>query len=137
VQVGISRFVKILCLPSRTDDANFSKAAPARSGLGCKRRCTYACSEQGLENAMPLTRASEQPVLKRDEIRFLMSNGANEVICNISHRALLAFGVTVGMTDTGDIFLAYRDEIEHAASAKYDRTAHEQYEILDIDENDL
>jgi hypothetical protein len=86
---------------------------------------------------MPLTRASEQPVLRRDEIRFLMSDGGDEVICNISHRALLVLGATVGITDVRDIFSAYRDEIERAASDKYDRTAREQYEILEIGERDL
>jgi hypothetical protein len=89
------------------------------------------------EKAMPLTRASERPVLRPDEIRFLMSNGANEVICNISLRVLLALGASVGMTDTRDIFRTYRDQIERAASGKYDRSAREQYEILDVEEGDF
>jgi hypothetical protein len=86
---------------------------------------------------MPLTRASEQPALRRDEIRFLMNDGAKEVICNVSDRVLLAFGAAVGMTDARDIFWAYRDEFERAASEKYDRTARQQYEVLDLDKDDL
>jgi hypothetical protein len=96
-----------------------------------------AAADQDLGNAMPLTRASELAVLRQDEVRFLMSNGANEVICNISHRTLLAFGAAVGMTDARDIFWAYRDEIERAASDKHDRTTRKQYEILDVVETDL
>jgi Protein of unknown function (DUF1488) len=86
---------------------------------------------------MPLARASEQPVLRRDEVRFLMNDGAAEVICNISHRVLLAFGAAAGMTDAREIFRAYRDEIDRAASDKYDRTAREQYEVLEVDKDDL
>jgi hypothetical protein len=86
---------------------------------------------------MPLTRASEQPVFRRDEICFLMKNGAEEVICTVSIRILLAFGDTVGTNDPQTIFSAYREEIERAASQKYDRIAREQYEVLDICERDL
>jgi hypothetical protein len=86
---------------------------------------------------MPLTRASEQPVLRRDEIRFLMKDGADEVICSVSHRVLFAFGAATGLTDARDIFWACRDEIELAASDKYDRTAREEHEILDLAEADL
>jgi hypothetical protein len=86
-------------------------------------------------NAMPLTRASEQPVFRRDEICFLMNDGAEEVICKVSTRVLSAFGDTV--SDTVLIFRAYREEVERAASQKYDRTAREPYEILDVGERDL
>jgi hypothetical protein len=86
---------------------------------------------------MPLTRASEQPVFRRDQICFLMKNGAEEVICTVSIRILLAFGDTVGTNDPQTIFSAYREEIERAASRKYDRIAREQYEVLDIGEHDL
>jgi hypothetical protein len=87
---------------------------------------------------MPLTRASEQPVFRRDEICFLMKNGAEqEVICTVSFRVLLAFGDTVGTNDLQALFSAYREEIERAASQKYDRIAREQYEVLDIVERDL
>jgi hypothetical protein len=50
---------------------------------------------------------------------------------------LLALGAAVGLTDARDIFWACRDEIERAASDKFDRTAREQYEILVIDEADF
>jgi hypothetical protein len=64
-----------------------------------------------------------------------MKDGAAEVICTISTRVLLAFDDTV--SDAVLIFRAYREEIERAASRKYDRTAREPYEILDVDERDL
>jgi hypothetical protein len=41
------------------------------------------------------------------------------------------------MTDAGDIFWVYSDEFERAASEKYDRTARQQYEVLDVDKDDL
>jgi hypothetical protein len=84
---------------------------------------------------MPLTRASEQPVFRRDEICFLMEDGAEEVICTVSTRVLLAFGDTV--SNAVLIFRAYREEIERAASEKYDRSAREPYEILRVSERDL
>jgi Protein of unknown function (DUF1488) len=85
---------------------------------------------------MPLTRASGQPVFRRDEICFLMKDG-EEVVCTISTRVLLALGVAIGMDDAPLIFWTYREEIERAASQKYDRTARQQYEILDIRERHL
>jgi hypothetical protein len=66
-----------------------------------------------------------------------MSDGVDEVICNISHRALLVIGATDGMSDPRDIFWACRDEIARAASDKFDRTARQQYEILEIAERDV
>jgi hypothetical protein len=81
------------------------------------------------------TRASEQPVFERDEICFLMEDGAEEVICTVSTRVLLAFDGTA--SDAVLIFRAYREEIERAASQKYDRTAREPYEILRVGERDL
>jgi Protein of unknown function (DUF1488) len=86
---------------------------------------------------MPLTRASGRPILRMDGVRFLMMDGPCELICSISIQALLAFGDKVGMNDAQMIFWAYWDEIERAASDKYDRTSREHYEILGIDENDL
>jgi hypothetical protein len=83
---------------------------------------------------MPLTRASEQPVFRWDEICFLMKDGEAQVICAVSTRVLLAFGDPISMNDAQTIFWPYREEIERAASQKYDRTAREPYEILDIGE---
>jgi hypothetical protein len=83
---------------------------------------------------MPLTRASEQPVFRRDEICFLMKDGETQVICAVSTRVLLVFGDPLGMNDAQMIFRAYREEIERAASQRYDRTAREPYEILNIGE---
>jgi hypothetical protein len=48
---------------------------------------------------------------------------AEEVICTISTRVLLAFGDKFGMNDAPLIFWTCREEIERAASQKYDRTA--------------
>jgi Protein of unknown function (DUF1488) len=84
---------------------------------------------------MLLARASEQPVFRRDEICFLMKVRCGGGICTISTRVLLAFGDTVD--DAVLIFRAYREEIERPASEKYDRTAREPYEILDVGKRDL
>jgi hypothetical protein len=87
--------------------------------------------------AMPLTRAPGRPVFKRDGVRFLMRDGPDEVPCSVSYRALLAFGRTVGMDDSTIIFVAYRDQIERAASDKYDRTARADYEVVTVMADDL
>jgi hypothetical protein len=86
---------------------------------------------------MPLTRASGQPVFRRDEICFLMQDDAEKVICTISTRVLLDFGDKFGMSDASLIFWTCREEIERAASQKYDRTAREPYEILEVGERDV
>jgi hypothetical protein len=86
---------------------------------------------------MPLTRVPKQPVLKMSSIRFLMKDGAWELICSISNRTLMAFGAKWGMKDAQMVFWAYQDEIERAASDKYDRTGRKHYGILHIHEDDL
>jgi hypothetical protein len=83
---------------------------------------------------MPLTKASEQPVIRWDEICFLTKDGEAQVICAVSTRVPLAFGDPRDMNDTQTIFWAHRAEIERAASRKYDPTDHVPYEILDIGE---
>jgi hypothetical protein len=85
---------------------------------------------------MPLTRASERPVFSRDGVRFLMKEDPHEVSCHISHDDLSSFGRTVGMRDTALIFEAYREEIECAASDKYDRTGRGD-EIIIVNAGDL
>jgi Protein of unknown function (DUF1488) len=86
---------------------------------------------------MPLTRVAKQPILKMSSIRFLMKDGEWELICSISNRTLMAFGARWGMQDAQMVFWAYQDEIERAASDKYDRTGRKDYAILHIDEDDL
>jgi Protein of unknown function (DUF1488) len=86
---------------------------------------------------MPLTRASERPVFRRDGVRFLMKEGPREVPCHIYQDDLSSFGRTVGMRDTALIFEAYREEIERAASDKYDRTGRGDYEIIIVSAGDL
>jgi hypothetical protein len=86
---------------------------------------------------MPLTRVPKQPVLRMTSIRFLMKDGEWELICSISNRTLMAYGAKQGMQDAHMVFWAYQDEIERAASDKYDRTGRKDYEILHIDEDDL
>ena len=86
---------------------------------------------------MPLTRASERPVFRKDGVRFLMKEGPHEAPCHISHDDLLSFGRTVGMRDTALIFEAYREEIERAASDKYDRTGRGDYGIIIVTAGDL
>jgi hypothetical protein len=86
---------------------------------------------------MPLTRVPKQAVLKMTSIRFLMKDGEWELICSVSNRALMAFGAKRGVQDAQMVFWAYQDEIERAASDKYDRTGRKDYDILHIDECDL
>jgi hypothetical protein len=67
-----------------------------------------------------------------------MKNGAEEeVICTVSFRILLALGETVGANDAQTIFRGHREEIERAASQKYDRTARVPYETLGVGKRDL
>jgi hypothetical protein len=86
---------------------------------------------------MPLTRAAERPVFKRDAVRFLMKDGAADVPCLVSHRALSALGSLLGMNDTTLIFAACRERIERAASDKYDRSARHDYETVTVTVDDL
>jgi Protein of unknown function (DUF1488) len=86
---------------------------------------------------MPLTSASEKPVFKRDRVRFLMKDGPHEVTCQISHQDLLFFGRTVGMSDTALVFAGYREEIERAASDRWDCAGRGDYEIIVITAADL
>jgi hypothetical protein len=51
-----------------------------------------------------------------------MKDGEWEIVCSISNRTLMAYGAKRGMQDAQMVFWAYQDEIERAASDKYDRT---------------
>jgi len=53
-------------------------------------------------------------------IGFLMLDGTKEVPCRVSLEALSDRGAVTGLNEAG-VFEIYRDEIEQAASAKYDR----------------
>jgi hypothetical protein len=86
---------------------------------------------------MPLTRASDRFVMRQDALHFLMKDGEAEVVCAISARTLLAIGKAAGMSNSVFAFWAFREKIESAASAKYDRTARVDYEVLAIEERDL
>jgi ribosomal protein S7 len=70
---------------------------------------------------MPLKRARDEylgPGL--EGVRFLMRDGAKEVACRISLEALTDRGAATGLNEAG-VFEAYRNEIEQAASERYDR----------------
>jgi hypothetical protein len=74
-----------------------------------------------MERSMSLERAKEEylgPGL--EGIRFLMRDGSKEVPCRVSYESLTDRGVATGMDEAG-VFEAYRNEIEQAASDKYDR----------------
>jgi hypothetical protein len=86
---------------------------------------------------MPLTRASARFVMRQDDLHFLMKDGEAEVVCAISARVLLAIGKAAGITNPVFAFWGFRDRIEDAASAKYDRTVRVDYEVLTIEERDL
>ena len=86
---------------------------------------------------MPLTRASARFVMRQDDLHFLMKDGEAEVVCAISPSVLLAMGQAAGLNNPVFAFWAFREKIEGAASAKYDRTARVDYEVLTIEERDL
>jgi hypothetical protein len=86
---------------------------------------------------MPLTRASARFVMRQDDLHFLMKDGESEVVCAISAGILLAIGKAAGMSNPVFAFWGFREKIEAAASAKYDRTARVDYEVLTIEERDL
>jgi hypothetical protein len=75
---------------------------------------------------MALTRAKEDYLLTAgDGIRFLMQDGRIEVPCRVSHEALTDRGAHTGLGQE-DVFLAYREDIEQAASDKYDQVGKPQ-----------
>ena len=86
---------------------------------------------------MPLTRASARFVMRQDDLHFLMKDGEAEVVCAISRSVLVAVGQTAGLSNPVFAFWTFREKIEGAASAKYDRTARADYEVLTIEERDL
>jgi hypothetical protein len=86
---------------------------------------------------MPLTRASARFVMRQDDLHFLMKDGEAEVVCAISPSVLLAIGQAAGLNNPVFAFWAFREKIEGAASAKYDRTARVDYEVLTVEERDL
>jgi hypothetical protein len=86
---------------------------------------------------MPLARATDRFVMRQDNLHFLMKDGEAEVVCAISVSVLLAIGHAAGMSNPVFAFWAFREKIEAAASAKYDRRARVDYEVLTIEERDL
>ena len=70
---------------------------------------------------MPLERAKVEFLgTGLQGIGFLMRDGTKEVPCRVSLEALSDRGAVTGLNEAG-VFEIYRDEIEQAASAKYDR----------------
>jgi Protein of unknown function (DUF1488) len=86
---------------------------------------------------MPLRRAADRFIYRRGIVHFLMKDGGDEVICAISPRVLVEIGEQVGLRNAIYVFWAFRDEIERAASAKYDGAARVPYEIVEIQTQDL
>jgi hypothetical protein len=73
------------------------------------------------ERVMPLERAKVGFLgTGLQGMGFLMRDGTKEVPCRVSIEALSYRGAVTGLDEAG-VFATYRDEIEHAASAKYDR----------------
>ena len=85
---------------------------------------------------MPLTRAIDN-YLSGDDIRFLMQDGEFEFPCCVSLQALSVLGHSVGLRDPVEVFVTYREEIERAASSKYDGTERRAYEIVTLTKDDL
>ncbi len=86
---------------------------------------------------MPLKRARDECVSGIDGIRFLMRDGVIEVPCRISFQALVDVGRTLDLTEPEEVFIAYREAIELAASIKYDRTPRRHYEIVTLTAADV
>jgi hypothetical protein len=86
---------------------------------------------------MPLTRASEIYTLREDGIYFLMQDGPEEVVCQITLEALSRLGRTTGLIGPTEIFEKGRDTIERAAGNKYDRTSRRSYEVVTVTADDL
>jgi hypothetical protein len=86
---------------------------------------------------MPLTRASETYTLREDGIYFLMQDGPEEVVCQITLEALSKLGRTTGLVGPTEIFETRRDTIERAAGSKYDRTSRRPYEVVTVTADDL
>lgn len=53
-------------------------------------------------------------------ISFLMRDGTRDVPCCVNFTAIQRRATATGLDEAG-VFAVYRDEIEQAASAKYDR----------------
>jgi len=69
---------------------------------------------------MPLERLKDQYAgLSLEGVRFMMRDGIKEVLCRVSLEALADRGNTTGLNAAG-VFESCRNEIERAASAKYD-----------------
>jgi hypothetical protein len=86
---------------------------------------------------MPLTRASETYTLREDGIYFLMQDGPQEVVCQITLEALSKLGGPTGLIGPTEIFETGRDIIERAAGHKYDRTSRRFYEVVTVTADDL
>ena len=86
---------------------------------------------------MPLTRASETYTPREDGIYFLMQDGPEEVVCQITLEALSKLGRTTGLTGLTEIFETRRDTIERVAGNKYDRTSRRSYEVVTVTADDL
>jgi Protein of unknown function (DUF1488) len=86
---------------------------------------------------MTLTRASETYTLFEDGIYFLMQDGPEEVVCEITLEALSRLGRTTGLIGPTEIFETGRDTIERAAGNKYDRTSRRPYEVVTVTADDL
>jgi hypothetical protein len=86
---------------------------------------------------MPLTRASETYTLREDGIYFLMQDGPEEIVCQITLEALSKLGRMTGLIGPTEIFETGRDAIERAAGNKYDRTSRRSYEVVTVTADDL
>jgi hypothetical protein len=73
-------------------------------------------------------RASETYTLRENGIYFLMKDGPEEVVCQITLEALSKLGRTTGLIGPTEIFETDRDTIERVAGNKYDRTSRRSYE---------
>jgi hypothetical protein len=69
--------------------------------------------------------------LREDGIYFLMQDGPEEVVCQITLEALSKLGRPTEIFETG------RGTTERAAGNKYDRTSRRSYEVVTVTSDDL
>jgi hypothetical protein len=82
-------------------------------------------------------RPIEGHTLREDGIYFLMRDGPEEVVCQITLEALSKLGRTTGLMGPTEIFETGRGIIERAAGNKYDRTSRRPYEVVTVTADDL
>ena len=91
-----------------------------------------------MSGAMPLTPADNEPDVESLCVYFWMWDGEKPVRCCVTSDALKKFGHVVFDADKSieELFITYKEQIEQAASLKYDMGNVDEHGVL-ITSNDL